>query len=188
MIILNNFDKKHNFDLCNLTIGVFDGLHLGHALILQKLKEKKGKSIVFTFENHPLEVLKPDIKIPLIYNKQDKLKYLKSFGIDVVILIKFNIYFANIYYKDFFKILQKNFSFSHLVIGDDAKIGKDGEGDLNKIQDLEQELHFKSEFIEKIKYKDRIISSRWIRALLKEKNYALAEKLLNRKLLKEKHV
>ena len=137
---------------------------------------------------HPLEVVKPDIKIPLIYNKQDKLKYLKSFEIDVVILIKFNKDFANLHYKDFFKILQKNFSFSTLVVGDDVKIGKDGEGDLNKIKDLEKELNFKSEFIEKIKYKDRIISSRWIRSLLKEKNYVLAEKLLNRKLLKEKNV
>jgi len=181
MIVLDSFNKKHDFGLCNLSIGVFDGLHLGHALVLKKLKEKKGKSIVFTFENHPLDILKPDIKIKSIYNKNEKLKYLKTFGIDIVILIKFTLDFANISYIDFFKTLKKNFSFTYLVVGKDVKIGKNKDGDLNQIKSLENSLNFQSEFIEKIKYENRVISSRWIRSLIQEKNLKLAEKLLNRK-------
>ncbi|NGX32354.1 MAG: Riboflavin biosynthesis protein RibF [Candidatus Anoxychlamydiales bacterium] len=183
MIVLDSFYKKQDLGSSNLSIGVFDGLHLGHALVLKKLKEKEGKSIVFTFENHPLDILKPDIKIQKIYEKQDTLKYLKSFDIDVVIMIKFDKNFADISYIDFFKILKENFSFTNLIVGKDVKIGKDGKGDLNKIKSLENILNFKSEFIEKIKYENRVISSRWIRSLIEEKNYVLAEKLLNRKFL-----
>ncbi|NGX34117.1 MAG: Riboflavin biosynthesis protein RibF [Candidatus Anoxychlamydiales bacterium] len=181
MIVLDNFYKKKDFGYCNLTIGVFDGLHLGHQLILKKLKEKKGRSIVFTFENHPLDILKPGIKIKPIYQSQDKLKYLKNFDIDVVILIKFTLDFANLSCVDFLNILKQNFSFSNLVFGSDVKIGKNGEGDLRKIKSLENELNFKCAFIEKIKYNNKVISSRWIRALIEEKNYTLAEKLLDKK-------
>lgn len=182
MIVLDSFEEKQSFGQCNLSIGVFDGLHLGHVYILKKLKEKKGKSIVFTFENHPLDILKSDIKIESIYQKEDKLKYLKSFDIDVVILIKFTLDFANVCYKDFLKILKNNFSFSYLIVGEDVKIGKDGLGNLNNIKEMEEILDFKAEFIKKIKYENKVISSRWIRKLIEEKNYSLAQKLLNRKL------
>ncbi len=186
MIVLDNFYEKQNFGLCNLSIGVFDGLHLGHALILKKLKEKKGKSIVFTFENHPLDILKPNTKIKLIYNKKEKLKYLKTFDIDIVIMAKFDKNLANISYIDFLTILKNNFNFSYLIAGTDVKIGKDAIGDLNKIKSLEQKLNFKSEFIKKIKYNNKIISSRWIRELIQKENYSLVEKLLNRTFISKK--
>lgn len=186
MKILNYFSnsKKEIFP-CNITIGVFDGLHLGHQLILKKLKEKSGLSIVITFENHPLKILYPEKKISLIYNLDEKLKLLKSFDIDIVVLIKFSLEFATCSYLKFLQILKNKFAFKYLVVGDDVKIGKNQEGDKFKIKSLENILNYKVEFIKKVKYEKKEISSSWIRQLIDEKNYFLANKLLNRNHFKE---
>jgi len=180
MIILKDLSKKYNKKPCNLTIGAFDGIHLGHQLILKKLEQKKGRSIVVTFKNHPLSILKPEKKFSLIYNINEKLKLLESFNIDVVILLEFNTKISNLNYIDFLKILKTNLSFTHLVVGDDIKIGKDQKGDKNSIKDLEKIFDFKSEFIQRLEYQNKIISSSWIRSLIKEKKYDLVEFLLNR--------
>lgn len=169
---------------CNITIGVFDGLHLGHRLILKKLKEKKGLSIVITFENHPLDILNPEIKIKTIYNLDEKLELLKSFDIDIALLIKFSKKFASLSYLDFLKELKSRFAFKYLVVGDDVKIGKNQEGNKDKIKSLENVLDFKTEFIEKVKYENKVISSNWIRELIDEENYSLVSKLLNKKVKK----
>jgi riboflavin kinase/FMN adenylyltransferase len=164
---------------CNLTIGIFDGIHIGHQLIFQKLKEKKEKVVVITFTNHPLEVLYSS-KLNLIYSLDQKLELLKSYDIDVVVLLEFTKSFANLNYLDFLKLLKKNFLFRYLIVGEDFKLGKDRLGNKNKLKKLENTFQFKIELIKKIKYQNKTVSSSWIRSLIKEKNIALIEKLLNR--------
>lgn len=186
MKIMNYFsDQKKEKNLCNISLGVFDGLHLGHLLILQKLKEKKGLSIVVTFENNPLNVLHPEKKMPSIYSLDQKLKLLESFEIDIIVLIKFSFEFANTSYLTFLKNLKNKFDFRYLVVGQDVKIGKNQDGDLLKIKSLENILNFKAEFIKKVKFENKVISSNWIRQLIDEKNYLLVNKLLNRNYFKE---
>jgi len=167
-------------DLCNLTIGVFDGLHLGHQLILKKLNKKNGLSLVLTFENNPIDILQPEKKVSLIYNLDKKLDLLKSFDIDIVVLIKFSHEFASLSYDKFFNILTHKFAFEYLIVGDDIRIGKNRAADRYKIKSLENILNFKTEFIKKVRHENKIISSTWIRQLILEKNYLLANKLLNR--------
>jgi riboflavin kinase / FMN adenylyltransferase len=180
MKILKNLNQKYS-DLCNITIGVFDGIHLGHQLILKKLKEKEGKSVVITFSNHPLEIINPNINFKHIYTIEQKLKLIESFGIDLVILLKFTKKLANLDYHNFFKILKSNFSFNYFIVGEDVKLGKDNLGDQISIKNLEKLYQFKLERIKKIEYQNKIISSSWIRSLINEKNFNLVEKLLNRK-------
>lgn len=179
MNILKGFEQKYTYP-CNITIGVFDGIHVGHQLIFQKLKEKQEKSVVITFTNHPLNILNPSTKIKLIYNLKQKLNLLEKCGIDAVVLLKFTKKFANTSYTEFLKILKNNFSFNYLVVGEDVRLGKNRLGDKDKIIDLENIYNFKIEPIKKIKYQNKIISSSWIRSLINEKKYDLVEKLLNR--------
>lgn len=180
MIVLNGFKKKISSP-CNITIGVFDALHLGHQLIFKKLKEKQGSAIVITFLNHPLKVLNPQKEIKFIYNLDEKLKLFESYGIDIVVVLKFTKKLANLSYSDFIKLLKEKFAFNYLIGGEDLKIGKEGLGDQNNIKTLQNIYNFKLEIVNKIKYEDKIISSSWIRTLIDEKNYELISKLLNRK-------
>ncbi|MFA6119230.1 MAG: FAD synthetase family protein [Parachlamydiales bacterium] len=180
MKILTSIYEKHDFP-CNITLGVFDGVHLGHQYILQKLKEKPGNSVVITFKNHPLEILCPLKKPSLIYSCEEKIALLKSFDIDIVILLEFTKDFSDLNYLDFFKTLKANFSFTNFIVGEDIKIGKDQMGDKKSIGKLEKIYGFKTEFLKKIKYEEKIISSSWIRKLINEEKYSLVEKLLNRK-------
>jgi riboflavin kinase/FMN adenylyltransferase len=180
MKILTSIYEKYDLP-CNITIGVFDGIHLGHQYILKKLKEKPGKSIVITFKNHPLEILNPLKKPSPIYSLDEKIELLKSFDIDIVILLEFTKDFSNLDYLDFFKILKSNFSFTNFIVGEDVKIGKKQMGDKKSIKTAENLYGFKAEFLKKIKYEKKIISSSWIRKLIDEKKYSLVEKLLNRK-------
>jgi len=179
MIILRDLNTKYNHR-CNIALGVFDGLHLGHQLIFKRLNQKEGKSIVITFSNHPIEILKSNSNFSPIYSLEEKLNLLENFGVDIVVLIKFTKAFANINYIDFIAKLKSCFPFNYLVVGEDVKIGKDKKGDKTKIKSLENFLNFKAEFIKKVKYQDKIISSSWIRSLIKEKKYDLVELLLNR--------
>ncbi len=179
MKILKGFQHKYS-DPCNITIGVFDGIHLGHQLIFKKLKEKEGNSIVLTFTNHPLEILFSEKKFKPIYTLEQKLKLLESFGIDAVVLLKFTKKFAYLTYTNFLKTLKSNFPFNYLIVGEDFGFGKDRLGDKASIKTLEDLYHFKLEIIKKIEYQNKIISSTWIRSLINEKNFDLVEKLLNR--------
>lgn len=179
MIILKDLEHKY-LHPCNITIGVFDGVHLGHQLILKKLKEKEGKSVVITFANHPNEILNPSIKFNPIYSIEQKLKLLESFDIDIVILLEFTKEFANLSYNNFLEKLKNNFPFNYLIVGEDVKFGKDRLGSKTTIKKLEELYQFKLEIVKKIKFQDKIISSTWIRSLIDEKNFDLVENLINR--------
>jgi len=179
MKILKGLQNKYLYP-CNITIGVFDGIHLGHQLIFKKLKEKQGQSIVITFSNHPLEILFPHRNFKYIYTLKQKLKLLESFGIDIVVLLEFSNEFADIDYINFLKILKTNFFFNYLVVGEDVKLGKDRLGNKITIKNLETIYKFKLEIIKKIKYQNKIISSSWIKSLIDKKKFNLVEKLLNR--------
>lgn len=184
MIILKSLNHKFLYP-CNITIGSFDGIHLGHQLILKKLKEKEGKSVVITFINHPQQILNPQLEFKTIYNIDQKLKLLESYDIDIVVLLKFTQKFANLSYNDFLQKLKSKFSFNYLVVGEDVSFGKDRLGNKETIIKLEDLYKFKLEIIKKIKFQDKIISSKWIRSLIEEKNYDLIERLIDRNFKKK---
>ena len=115
-----------------ITIGNFDGYHLGHqALVYQVLMDKKQlntKGAVLTLDPHPKTILQPQIPFRHIYDDKSKWKFLEHSGLDACFIIPFTIEFANLSSLEF---MDRLFNFVHLkkiIVGYDFNFGKDREG------------------------------------------------------------
>jgi riboflavin kinase/FMN adenylyltransferase len=162
-----------------LSIGNFDGFHLGHKQIIARLKEK-GTSFVLTFSNHPLEVLSGSSPSPILCSTDEKLRLLKEFGVDFVILLEFTPELAQQPYDVFLKKIHQKLPFSYLVLGKGDAFGHKRQGDEIRVKSLESELKFTAEYLPKLEYAGEPISSRRIREALKNNQLKLAENMLGR--------
>ena len=94
-----------------LTIGVFDGVHLGHKYLISQLKEQAGErsllSGVVTFSQHPQEVLAPQTKLPWLTNLTQKINLLKAEGVEVVVALSFDRELAQLSHCQFISLLKK---------------------------------------------------------------------------------
>lgn len=168
---------------CILTIGTFDGVHLGHQKILARLKELKQKTglktVVFTFEPHPRKVLFPKDDLKLITLVDEKLELLDQYGVDVAVVYPFSKHFSQLdsqYYIE--EILLHQLNVKHLVIGYDHKFGKDRRGDINTLIEASAKLNFSVEEISAQDIDHIIISSSKIRKALEEGDVAMASGFL----------
>lgn len=164
-----------------ITIGTFDGVHLGHQFILQELK-KYGTRVVLTFSNHPAEVLHNSKPLSLC-SLEEKLKLLESCGVDCIIVIPFTRELAHQPYDLFLKNLKKNLPFTTLVLGKGSAFGHKNAGDETHIKALETELGFQAIYLEKFIYNGSPVSSKRIRELLAAGDRHKASVLLNKDLL-----
>lgn len=131
-----------------VTIGSFDGVHLGHACVIQHLKEKAanvgGESVIISFEPHPREVLYPMEKKPGILTTLDeKIAILERYGVDHLIILKFTVEFSQQPYTDFVRnVLVEKIKIKGLVVGYDHRFGKDRAGNYESLQELSQQYNF----------------------------------------------
>lgn len=163
-----------------LTIGVFDGVHLGHQAILKELhKETKkgGKRVLLTFTNHPSTYLNPSRPVPFIIPFTQRLALLEEGGIDLVIALPFDGAFANQTYEEFFKKLHEALPFNHLIVGDDARFGKEREGGPKELKALDL---FHVTYLSKETYHKETISSGIIRSYLEHGDLKKVKKMLGR--------
>lgn len=169
-------------DKAIVCLGMFDGVHLGHQAVINEVvrqaKAVGGKSVVITFENHPVTVLKPDVKIDLLTSPEEKLKLLEWLHVDVVVMLPFTREFANQTAEEFLEKLMRALSFKRLVLGFDTTIGKDRQGNREKVESLAPQMGFEVEYFKQIDLDGRTISSSIIRKLLAEGQRAEAHKLL----------
>jgi riboflavin kinase/FMN adenylyltransferase len=150
MRIIKNFHNiNHNFQNTVLTIGNFDGVHLGHQEILNNVNRiassENLKSALFTFEPHPLKIIKPnDFFDKRLQSLSKKLFFLKNQNlVDIVFLSSFNRRLANLSAEDFVeKILVKQLKIKHLIIGYDFIFGKNRLGNANLLQKLAEVYNF----------------------------------------------
>ncbi len=170
MIIHNSLENIPSLpEPIALTIGTFDGVHLGHQHLFHELK-KYGTPVVLTFSNHPSEVLHPsEIPAPIL-TLSEKLRLFEEFGIAMTIVIPFTPELSQIPYDEFLKKL----TFSTLVGGEDMRIGARGEGTCTAIK----KLGYKTAFLPKFTLNGAPISSRLIRELIKTHQLDQAQKLL----------
>jgi riboflavin kinase/FMN adenylyltransferase len=162
-----------------LTIGTYDGVHLGHQYLFHELK-KYGTAVVLTFSNHPSEVLRPDSATPLIDTLEQKLRRFENNGIDLVIALPFTPALASLTYDIFLKQIRQHLPFTHLILGEGAVIGHQAQGTEKNIQALAKELNFEALYLPKFTLDGEIVSSRKIRELIETGNFEQAFRLLGR--------
>ncbi len=169
-----------------VTIGNFDGVHLGHQEIFRKIvrqaEETHKKSVVITFDPHPQKIMHPE-KRPffLLTPLQEKLSLIESCGVDAVILISFSTEFANVTADDFVEsILWKKLRLSKLFVGYDYAFGKGKAGNAQFLTKSGRRLGFQVEEIGVVETGGMIASSTNIRLSILAGNVGLAAEMLGR--------
>ena len=189
MKVIDNLNKiSEPFKNAVITIGNFDGVHIGHQALFHEVIETAeaigGTSIAITFDPHPMRVLKKNGHPPLITLYEQKAELIERTGIDVLICIPFTKDFAELTAQQFVKdLLVDKIGMKAIVVGKDYSFGKNREGDINLLKSYARDYEFDVIVAGWIKSPkslvDRISSTR-IRELVIEGMMAQAEKMLGR--------
>ncbi len=168
-----------------ITIGTFDGVHLGHREIIKKLvkiaDEKKSSSIVLTFDPHPRKIINPATPPRILTTTKEKIKAISDLGIENIIILKFTKEIAGMHAIDFLNdIIIKKTGMRHLVVGYDHAFGKDREGDFPFMTQISKLEDFSVTRVDPLDYHSKPVSSTWIRAEIEDGNILLANSLLGR--------
>jgi len=168
---LDNFDARSPV----VTIGTFDGLHKGHQVILERLKNLatkiNGETVVFTFYPHPRVVTSPnEDSLRLLTTKDEKTELFRKYGIDHLIIYPFDKAFASLTYTEFVEdILVKKIGTKCLVVGYDHKFGKNREGGFEYLKKCAEKYNFSIEKMDALSTGEgENISSTKIRTALQE--------------------
>ncbi|OGN99553.1 MAG: riboflavin biosynthesis protein RibF [Chloroflexi bacterium RBG_13_52_12] len=153
-----------------LTIGVFDGVHLGHRHLISELlnqaKQKKVLSGVVTFLQHPEDLLTSGKKLPFLTDITTRINLLKEAGVDFVVTLTFTSQMARLDARVFVELLQKYLKMRGMVIGPDFALGKERQGDIDTLQRLGQEMNFSVTVVPPLKINGEVVSSTAIRQAL----------------------
>lgn len=169
-----------------IAIGKFDGVHLGHAALLARVKEVaqagEEQSVVFTFENNPLSLLRPEDCPPALMSRRQRLLALESAGIDACLMVPFDADLAEMPAEQFVtSVLVEKLNAKHVCLGADFTFGRGGEGNAKLLADMGSELGFITEVIGDVEDDElgRVSSSR-IRNAIAEGDVRTAGRMLGR--------
>lgn len=173
MRIFESLDFSERFVNPVLTIGNYDGLHLGHKRIMERIQEKardlNGTSMLMTFHPHPLTILRPDKFIGLITPLHVKKRLIEEAGIDVLIIIPFTDDFRHITPEAFVNnLLVKKLGIKGLIVGYDFKFGKEGKGNVEFLAVHSTEYDFFFEIQGAITFDGEKVGSNRIRKMIQE--------------------
>jgi riboflavin kinase/FMN adenylyltransferase len=171
MQIYQDFLEVEHNDNTIITLGTFDGIHLGHKEIIeavvQKASEFGGRSLLITFSPHPRKVIPGGNKIKLLSTLSEKIKIIESFGIDNILVIQFTKEFSQQTPEEFVdKYLINAIGVKEIVIGYDHHFGKGRGGDIEILKKKGEESRFKVTAVPEYKTDDIIVSSTKIRKAL----------------------
>ncbi len=180
---LHNLRPHHRG--CVLTIGNFDGVHLGHQAVIGQLAEKAAElhlpSTLMTFEPYPQEFFNPTAALPRLSRFREKLLALRRFAVDRVLCLRFDERLADMSARDFVsEVLVARLGVRYLVVGDDFRFGWQREGDFQLLQEAGGQHGFQVARMHTVELAGERISSTRIRAALAQGHMALAEQMLGR--------
>jgi riboflavin kinase / FMN adenylyltransferase len=167
-----------------ITIGVFDGVHLGHKHLISRLKELASQqglcTVAITFHKHPQETLTPGSHPPFLSDSTEKAQLLKKQGVNAVIVLNFTPELSRVRARDFVTLLQTRLRMKGLVIGPDFALGHRGEGNIPTLRQLGDEMGFSVTVIPPVKKNGEIISSTVIRRAMAEGDMRKVQQLMGR--------
>lgn len=185
MEIYSSLEELSEHSPCILTLGNFDGVHLGHQYLLDKAKERarqmKLKLGVVTFKNHPSTILRPNHPTLLLTSPEHKLALLEKQGVDFVLSLPFTMEVSKLSAEAFLGSLHEKLPFRTLILGFNALLGNDRLGNVPELLRVGQKHHFNIEFLDPYLVDNEPISSSKIRTSVQTDDLDLAEKLLGRK-------
>jgi riboflavin kinase / FMN adenylyltransferase len=163
-----------------MTIGVFDGIHLGHQDLFDNIiKYPNSESAVMTFNNNPRYFFDDKSYSGDIYSRQQKLEKLESINIDTVILIDFSLDFSKLSGNDFLELILKNCDLSYLALGNNFRCGVRGMTTSYEAARILELNNVPVNIVEMRQYNEEIISSSRIRNALASGDFNIVNKMLN---------
>ncbi|MDP2337644.1 MAG: bifunctional riboflavin kinase/FAD synthetase [Bacteroidota bacterium] len=177
---LKNFKAKNPV----LTIGTFDGVHLGHRKIIARLhdlaKLRNGESVIFTFDPHPRKIVAPlESSLRLLTTMEEKIELFEQSGIDHLIIYPFTPEFSQLPYEEFVEnILVGQIHTQSLVVGYDHKFGKNRKGDFEFLKSCADRLGFQIEKLDVLLMNESHISSTKIRDAIQHGDFETANTFL----------
>lgn len=185
MKVVSTIENYIPKQLCALTIGTFDGVHVGHRKIIERLvnhaKAKAQLSVVLTFFPHPRMVLQEDTELRLIDTVKEKELFLEQLGVDVLVIHPFSKVFSRQSADTFIRdILVNRFKIAHLIIGYDHRFGRNREATVDDLVAAGTTYGFSVEKIEAQEIESVNVSSTKIRLALENGQVEKASKYLSR--------
>jgi riboflavin kinase / FMN adenylyltransferase len=169
-----------------LTIGNFDGVHLGHqqlvANAVQEARKRGGPSIVMTFEPHAFEFFSRDqVTIPRLTRLREKFYALAACGVDNVLILKFNQILASLSATDFVThVVHDSLHPAHVIVGDDFHFGRDRQGTFLLLKEMGEKLGFTVQTMPTVMMDGERMSSTRVRKALAAGDHQLVKRLLGR--------
>ncbi len=183
MKVYYSIEEFKALDFAVVTTGTYDGVHLGHKTILNRLnkiaQESGGESVLLTFHPHPRQVLQPDVDIKLLNTQMEKIERLRETGLQHLIVQSFTKEFSRISSLDYVRgILVKQVGAKRLVIGYDHHFGRNREGSFEHLKEFGPVYGFTVEEIPAQELNEMAVSSTKIRKALSEGDVKAANRFL----------
>jgi riboflavin kinase/FMN adenylyltransferase len=180
----SNSLKGHLSQGSSLTVGTFDGVHQGHKRLIEytvkKARERGLKSIVLTFEPHPIYVLRPEIRVERIALPKEKIQRLSKFGLDYLLILNFNKKLVNFTAMRFFSdILVGDLNAKFIALGYNHTFGKNREGNLEFLKQVAPDRGVDVSAVEPFYLEQKPVSSSRIRNAIKDGDMEKANRMLN---------
>jgi len=176
MLVHYGFDEARNIKNAVVTTGSFDGVHIGHKTIINRIieiaKKLDGESVLITFFPHPRKVLYPETQgkdLMFINSQKEKIELLGKTGLDHLIVVNFTLEFSRVTSHDFIRhFLVEKLNAKFIVVGFNHHFGHNREGDYSYLYKLKEELGFGVEEIPEQDIQHETVSSTTIRKAIKE--------------------
>jgi len=174
-----------SFSRTVVTIGNFDGVHLGHQAILARVckraKELEAQAVAVTFDPHPLKVLRPEMDLPMLTTPEQKVALLTATGVDAVVVLPFTPEFAGLPARDFVqRYFLERLRAREVVVGHDYCFGRARAGNIDLLKEMGRTHGFTVQVVWAVEVQDAVVSSSLIRAMLRLGKVEEAARLLGR--------